>query len=163
MPTAMRPSGAGNFPNNQCGPRQHIIFHMKILVALDGSANGLRVAKYVSRVASRQDWDITLYHVLQVPAALGEHGGSENPEREVQLESDLDAETEKWQDQKRISAIKKYSNPHLNSSSKKKRAAVGFKLRCPLTSKEIRAWTSFKGSGLKDTTPWFSAAAGTRH
>jgi nucleotide-binding universal stress UspA family protein len=86
---------------------------MKILVALDGSENGLRVAKYVSRVASRQDWNITLYHVLQVPAALGEHGGSENPEREVQLESDLDAETEKWQDQKRVKCAQEIFTPAL--------------------------------------------------
>ena len=84
---------------------------MKILLALDGSENGLRAVRYVSQIAGHQDWNITLFHVPDVPVALGEHGGSEHPDREEQLRQNLKAETETWQDQERLRWDKEIFGP----------------------------------------------------
>ena len=86
---------------------------MKILVALDGSQNGLRAVEYVARIAGHQDWNITLYHVLQVPTSLGEHGGAEHPERQEQIGRDLDAELETWKDEQRVRCDQEIFEPAL--------------------------------------------------
>jgi nucleotide-binding universal stress UspA family protein len=78
----------------------------RILLAIDDSAASKRAVKYVARlVGRRKGFRICLVHVLPpLPPALLEHGGSENPQQEVQLEVDLRAEQEHWTSKKQKEA-----------------------------------------------------------
>lgn len=83
---------------------------MKILVALDGSENGLRAAAYVSR-AAHDGWHVTLYHVLEVPAPLREHGGAEKPTREEQVERELEGDLVAWEAARRVELDREIFEP----------------------------------------------------
>jgi nucleotide-binding universal stress UspA family protein len=71
---------------------------MRILLAVDESENSRRAVKYVGSLLRRTpDVAVTLFHVLKpMPRELLEHGGSEDPAVEVQLEQQLRNEQEVW-------------------------------------------------------------------
>jgi len=71
---------------------------MRILLAVDESENSRRAVKYVgSLLRQTPDVAVTLFHVLKpMPRELLEHGGSEDPAVEVQLEQQLRNEQEVW-------------------------------------------------------------------
>jgi nucleotide-binding universal stress UspA family protein len=62
----------------------------KILVAVDGSDASMRAVEYVADVFAgcEKEVDITVYHVLEVPPMLLEHGGSPESAREMQEEAE---------------------------------------------------------------------------
>ena len=71
---------------------------MRILLAVDESENSHRAAKYVGSLLRRTpDVAVTLFHVLKpMPRGLLEHGGSENPAVEAQMDQQLHNEQEDW-------------------------------------------------------------------
>lgn len=71
---------------------------MNILVAVDGSENSDRAARYVgSTLRHAPDVKITLFHVLKpLPRELLEHGGSENPVVEDRLSAQLRHDQAAW-------------------------------------------------------------------
>jgi nucleotide-binding universal stress UspA family protein len=70
----------------------------RILVAIDDSAASRRAVNYVATfVRRRRGFRLCLVHVLSpLPAGLLEHEGSENPQKEAQLEAQLKTEQERW-------------------------------------------------------------------
>jgi nucleotide-binding universal stress UspA family protein len=70
----------------------------RLLLALDGSDASRRAVKYVAKfVARRKGFRICLVHVLgPLPPELLEHGGSEDPSKEAQLERELKVEQGRW-------------------------------------------------------------------
>jgi nucleotide-binding universal stress UspA family protein len=71
---------------------------MRLLVAVDESDHAGRMMKYVGTVFSKStNVHVTLFHVLgPMPRKYLEHGGSENPEREQQIEHELRTEQRAW-------------------------------------------------------------------
>ena len=71
---------------------------MRILLAVDESEHSHRAVKYVGSLLRRTpDVAVTLFHVLKpMPRELLEHGGSENPAIEAQLDQQLHNEQEAW-------------------------------------------------------------------
>lgn len=71
---------------------------MRILLAVDESENSHRAVKYVGSLLRRTpDVAVTLFHVLKpMPRGLLEHGGSENPAVEAQMDQQLHNEQEDW-------------------------------------------------------------------
>ena len=71
---------------------------MKLLVAVDESDHAERMMKYLGAVLSTStNVHVTLFHVLgPMPRKYLEHGGSENPEREQQIERELRTEQQAW-------------------------------------------------------------------
>lgn len=69
-----------------------------LLVVLDDSAASKRALKYVGKVVGKQKgMRIYLLHVLPpLPPVLVEHGGSENPRKEAQLDQALKAKQNRW-------------------------------------------------------------------
>jgi hypothetical protein len=70
----------------------------RLLIVLDDSVASRCAVKYVIKfVRKRRRFRIFLVHVLPpLPPALLEHGGSEDPAKEAQLEVDLKAEQHRW-------------------------------------------------------------------
>src|SRR6266566_2771117 len=70
----------------------------RLLVVLDDSVASRRAVKYVAKfVGKRRAFRICLVHVLPpLPPELLEHGGSEDPAKEAQLEADLKVEQHRW-------------------------------------------------------------------
>ena len=85
----------------------------RLLVILDDSAAAKRAVRYVGKfVGKRTGFHICLLHVLPpLPSELLEHGGSENPGKEVRLGADLKAEQHRW-----ISTAKKASQKGLEEA-----------------------------------------------
>ena len=83
----------------------------RLLVVVDDSVASRRAVKYVAKfVGKRRAFRICLVHVLPpLPPELLEHGGSEDPAKEAQLEADLKVEQHRW-----ISAAKKASERGLH-------------------------------------------------
>lgn len=71
---------------------------MKFLLAVDESKNGERMAEYVGTLFRRTpDVTLTLFHVLKpMPRKLLEHGGSEDPNVEGRLQTQLRQEQTEW-------------------------------------------------------------------
>lgn len=76
----------------------------RLLVVRDDSVASRRAVKYVGKfVGKRRAFRICLVHVLPpLPSELLEHGGSEDPVKEAQLEAELRVGQHRW-----ISAAKK--------------------------------------------------------
>src|SRR5690348_17725839 len=74
------------------------MFDTRLLIALDDSEATRRAIEYVAKfVGRRKGFHICLVHVLRpLPPDLLEHGGSEDPSKEVLLERDLRAEQSRW-------------------------------------------------------------------
>lgn len=85
----------------------------RLLVVLDDSAASKRAVKYVGKfVGKRKGFHIFLLHVLPpLPPELVEHGGSEIPRKEAQLDAGLKAEQHRW-----IAATKKASQKVLDQA-----------------------------------------------
>ena len=83
----------------------------RLLVVRDDSVASRRAIKYVGKfVGRRRAFRICLVHVLPpLPPELLEHGGSEDPAKEAQLEAELKVEQHRW-----ISAAKKASQKGLH-------------------------------------------------
>lgn len=71
---------------------------MKLLLAVDESKNGERMAQYVGALlGSTPAITLTLFHVLKpMPRKLLEHGGSEDPNVEGRLQTQLRQEQTEW-------------------------------------------------------------------
>jgi nucleotide-binding universal stress UspA family protein len=71
---------------------------MRILLAVDESESSHRAVRYVGSLLHRTpDVAVTLFHVLKpMPRALLEHGGSENPVVEAQMDQELHKNQEDW-------------------------------------------------------------------
>ncbi len=70
---------------------------MKILLALDGSANSLKAAEHVGRVScSCRDMEITFYHVIVRPPELSEHPGEHTAGDEERLKEALKEKQKAW-------------------------------------------------------------------
>jgi nucleotide-binding universal stress UspA family protein len=71
---------------------------MKMLLAVDESKNAERIVEYVGTLLHHTpDVKLTLFHVLKpLPRKLLEHGGSENPVLEGQLQSQLKQDQAEW-------------------------------------------------------------------
>jgi hypothetical protein len=70
----------------------------RILLACDGGTEAHRALEYVAEiVAGRSDFRVSLYHRLPaLPPDLREHGGSEYPQREGELDRDLSTRVAAW-------------------------------------------------------------------
>lgn len=92
----------------------------KIFVAIDNSSPSRRAVDYVAKlVGRRRRFRVCLVHLLPpFPPALLEHGGSENPRRERQLEAGLRAEQKRW-----ILTAKNAAQNSLNKASSALRKA----------------------------------------
>ena len=86
----------------------------RILLAIDDSVASRRAVNYVAKfVGRRRGFRLCLVHVLSpLPAGLLEHGGSENPQKETELEAELKTEQERW-----ISDAKKAAQKSLSKAS----------------------------------------------
>lgn len=69
----------------------------EILLAIDGSEMSNTAVDHVGDVVRGcTDFKITLLHVLDVPPALREHRGSEDPDEERRLEEELKDGKQQW-------------------------------------------------------------------
>ena len=70
----------------------------RILVALDGTEASSKTVAYVAEMAKEaSDIEICLFHlIVHIPAELREHGGSEDPSKEVQLGQELREAQSRW-------------------------------------------------------------------
>lgn len=69
----------------------------EILLAIDGSEMSDKAVDHVGEVVGKcKEFSITLLHVLDVPPALREHSGSEDPDEERRLEEELKDSKEEW-------------------------------------------------------------------
>jgi nucleotide-binding universal stress UspA family protein len=69
----------------------------KILIALDGSPSSMRAAEHVADVTcGHKVFEVTLFHVCFDPPSLLEHGGSEDPARERELDAHLHQKLNRW-------------------------------------------------------------------
>lgn len=86
----------------------------RILVALDDSDASRRAVEYVAKfVGRRKGFHICLVRVLRPLAPeLLEHGGSQDPSKEIQLERDLKVEQNRW-----IATAKKAGQKDLDKSA----------------------------------------------
>ncbi|MCO6440905.1 MAG: hypothetical protein J5I81_07435 [Nitrococcus mobilis] len=70
----------------------------RILIAVEDCAVMYRVIDYVAAlIAGRDYFAVHLYHRLpSVPPLLREHGGAEDPDRELQLHDELERDIRRW-------------------------------------------------------------------
>jgi nucleotide-binding universal stress UspA family protein len=92
----------------------------RLLVVVDESSSSKRAVEYVARVlASRRGFQVCLaYFLPQLPPALLEFGGTEDPDKEWQLDAQLKTEQRQW-----IAAARKEAQPALNWAWTKLRRA----------------------------------------
>jgi nucleotide-binding universal stress UspA family protein len=83
----------------------------RLLVVVDASSSSKHAVEYLATVlASRRGFQICLAHFLSpLPPELLEFGGTENPDEERQLETELETEQQQW-----IAAGRKEARPALN-------------------------------------------------
>lgn len=78
----------------------------KILLAVDGSETSKRAVEYVGEILCDSGGiDITLYHVLEIPPMLLEHGGSKESLKE------LEKELKEWERRKKEQVEKEVFAP----------------------------------------------------
>lgn len=79
-------------------PRHRNVDRVRLLVVVDASEASRRVLRYVGRIlANRAAIDCHLAYIAShLPPELLESGGSELPEREEQIESDMREEQRRW-------------------------------------------------------------------
>ena len=69
----------------------------KVLIALDGSESSMRAVEHVADViCGHKVSEVALFHVCFDPPSLLEHGGSEHPERERELNAHLHEKLNRW-------------------------------------------------------------------
>jgi len=75
----------------------------KILVTIDSKETSAKIVTYLAEMINgTSDVEICLFHIIApIPAELREHGGSENPAKEVQLSQELQQAQARWIDEKR--------------------------------------------------------------
>ena len=90
---------------------QRKIHHNRLLVVVDESASSRRAVEYVARVLeSRRGFQVCLAQFLSwLPPTLLEFGGTENPDKERQLDAQLKTEQQQW-----ITAARQKAQPSLN-------------------------------------------------
>jgi nucleotide-binding universal stress UspA family protein len=92
----------------------------RLLVVVDESSSSKRAVGYIARVlASRRGFHVCLaYFLSQLPPTLLEFGGTEDPDKERQLDAQLKTEQRQW-----IAAARKEAQPALNWTCTKLRRA----------------------------------------
>jgi nucleotide-binding universal stress UspA family protein len=84
------------------GEREASMKKKKILIALDGSESSMRAAEHVADViCGHKVFEVTLLHVCFDPPSLLEHGGSEDPARERELDAQLHEKLNRWIERRR--------------------------------------------------------------
>ena len=74
----------------------------RILLAVDGSETSTKAVKYVGEITRGcEGIDIMLYHVLEIPPMLLEHGESGDQDEKGRLGKALQEEQKKWEEKKR--------------------------------------------------------------
>lgn len=75
--------------------------HHKLLIAIDNSEASHQAVNYVAAmIGGRRGFHIDLFHVLpSFPPSLLEHGGSENPDVEEQIEAEMRHKQGEWLEQ----------------------------------------------------------------
>lgn len=70
----------------------------RILIAVDDSEHSARALRYVGALlCDVRNVQVTLFHVLKpIPRELLEHGGSEDPAKEIRLSKELRQDQENW-------------------------------------------------------------------
>lgn len=70
----------------------------RIMIAIDDSEHSARALRYVGTLLRDVcNVQVTLFHVLKpIPRELLEHGGSEDPSREIHLATELQHDQENW-------------------------------------------------------------------
>jgi nucleotide-binding universal stress UspA family protein len=75
---------------------------LKVLLAVDGSKMSNRAVDHVGDVVCQcKEFEVTLFHVLDVPPALLEHPGAGDPDEERRLEEELKDNKRQWMDESR--------------------------------------------------------------
>ncbi len=75
---------------------------LRLLVALDGSAQSLRAVAHVEKaVLEGCCCDVTLFHVCGIPAEYLEHEGASGRDREGQTHGDLRSRRDAWEEKTR--------------------------------------------------------------
>jgi nucleotide-binding universal stress UspA family protein len=112
----------------------------RILVAVDDSKASMRAVNYVANlIAGKRDFTICLLHVLgPLPPELMEFGGSEDPQREEELEKELKDKRGQW-----IERSKTKSLPVL-----KKAKSIFKKARLPAKAVDTEFWVDINSKGL---------------
>jgi nucleotide-binding universal stress UspA family protein len=92
----------------------------RLLLVVDDSLSSKAAVEYVANVLGhRRGFQVCLAHVLPpLPPILLEFGGSENPEKERQLDSQLRKDQQQW-----IETARKKAEPALNSARVRLRQA----------------------------------------
>lgn len=92
----------------------------RLLLVVDDSLSSKAAAEYVANVLGhRRGFQVCLAHVLPpLPPILLEFGGSENPDKERQLDSQLRKDQQQW-----IETARKKAEPALNSARVRLRQA----------------------------------------
>lgn len=75
--------------------------HHRLLIAIDDSEASHQAVNYVAAmIGGRRGFRVDLFHVLPpLPPKLLEHGGSENPDAEQEIESEIRAKQAEWLEQ----------------------------------------------------------------
>lgn len=83
----------------------------RLLLVVDESPASVAAVEYVAKVLGhRRGFEVCLAHFLPpLPPILLEFGGAENPEKERQLETQLQTDQQQW-----IEAVRKKAEPALN-------------------------------------------------
>jgi nucleotide-binding universal stress UspA family protein len=69
----------------------------KILIALDGSPSSMKAVEHVAGViCGHKFFEVTLFHVCFDPPSLLEHGGSEDSDKERELDARLHERLMRW-------------------------------------------------------------------
>ncbi len=112
----------------------------RILVAVDGSKDSIRTVNYVANIVEgKRDFTICLLHVIgPIPPELTEFGGSEDPQREEELEKELKNKRIQWVEMSKTRAL-----PRL-----KKAKSIFRKSRLPAKAVETEFWIDSNREGL---------------
>jgi nucleotide-binding universal stress UspA family protein len=112
----------------------------RILVAVDDSKASMRAVNYVANIiAGKRYFTICLLHVLgPLPPELGEFGGSEDPQREEELEKELKDKRGQWIERSKTKAL-----PVL-----KKAKSIFKKARLPAKAVDTEFWIDVNSKGL---------------
>jgi nucleotide-binding universal stress UspA family protein len=112
----------------------------RILVAVDDSKASMRAVNYVANIiAGKRDFTVCLLHVLgPLPPELREFGGSEDPQREEELEKELEDKRRQWIQRSKTKAL-----PVL-----KKANSIFKKARLPAKAVDTKFWIDVDSKGL---------------
>lgn len=120
----------------------------EILIVLDDSPSSWRAVQYAARIMEKsKGFRICLVHLLpSFPPALLEHGGSQNPGKEAEVEAELKSEQEKW-----LASTKKAAQRGFDRATQELR-------RAGIPGKSIQCVTGEPGDGQQAAERIFELA-----